>query len=627
MFQRLMLPIFWIAVLAVSVQAQSLYMPRNIKTAYEKGTRAPDGRPGPAYWQNKGVYDLSFKMDPVTRILSGEAQIQYSNISPDSLKVLPIRFVNNIHKPTSPRSGQVAADFLDQGLTLHQLRINGADYQADASGWGTVADIPLKTPIAPGTTTQISISWSYPLSRESGREGQINATTFYAAYSYPRITVYDDYNGWDRIPHTDRAEFYNDFNDYRFSVAVPQNYVVYATGDFLNPREVLLPGIADRLEQSYNSDSVITVADASEMQQGKVTRQQPWNVWKFKADHITDICFALSSSYVWQASSVIVDNRTGRRASTQAAYEAGAQSFLNSVRYNNYALAWFSNNWPGVPYPFSKMIAFQGFADMEYPMMVNDSKIDFGSEQANDAFGRLVQDHEIAHTYFPFYMGINETRYAFMDEGWATALEYLIGISYAGKPSAEANFKGFRVKRWIGDPSAEQDQPIITMSTQVSGPGYGNNSYGKAALSYLALKDLLGDSLFKKGLHFYMEQWNGKHPIPWDYFNAFNTGTGQDLDWFFQNWFFTNNYIDVRIQAVDERYVSVENRGGFAIPFDLVMTFVDGRQKRFHYTPTAWKSASLIKLQVTEMDQIKTIEIDGGIFMDATPEDNKWNRK
>jgi hypothetical protein len=73
------------------------------------------------------------------------------------------------------------------------------------------------------------------------------------------------------------------------------------------------------------------------------------------------------------------------------------------------------------------MTAIQGYADMEYPMMINDTSI---PEDFQDA--RLTADHEIAHTYF-FYMGINETRYAFMDEGWATTLEYLIGIDETEK--------------------------------------------------------------------------------------------------------------------------------------------------------------------------------------------------
>lgn len=145
---------------------------------------------------------------------------------------------------------------------------------------------------------------------------------------------------------------------------------------------------------------------------------------------------------------------------------------------------------------------------MEYPMMINDATT------KDLKFAQLVADHEIAHTYFPFYMGINETRYAFMDEGWATTLEYLIDQDEQGKEGADAFYKRFRINRYIKDASAEEDQPIISMSTQVSGAGYGNNSYGKASLSYLALKDMLGDALFKKALHFYMNAWNGKHPIP-----------------------------------------------------------------------------------------------------------------
>ncbi len=101
-----------------------------------------------------------------------------------------------------------------------------------------------------------------------------------------------------------------------------------------------------------------------------------------------------------------------------------------------------------------------------------------------------------------------------MDEGWATAFEYLIGTEENGKAYADSVFKAFRVAHYISDPSAEQDQPVISMSSQLSGVGYGNNAYVKPALAYLALKDLLGDTLFKKALHQYMANWNGRHPIP-----------------------------------------------------------------------------------------------------------------
>lgn len=607
--------------------AQELYMPRNIKAAYAKGTRSMNGKPGQNYWQNHGKYNMDIKVDAETKVVSGKEEILYSNNSSDTLKNLAIRFVNNLHKPTSPRSGAVSEDFLSTGLNIIAFSVNGETYKVDSKSWGTVGNVPLRKPLLPKSKITVKIEWDYPLSKESGREGQIDPNSFFVAYSYPRISVYDDYNGWDRIPHTDRAEFYNDFNDYEFSIKAPKNYVVYATGDFLNPDEVLQPEISARLKKSYNGDEVIHIATEQEMKDGKVTQQKDWNTWKFAVNHITDVTFALSNHYVWDGASVIVDKKTSRRSSAQAAYNpTTGKDFVNSVKYNLNALDWFSNNWPGIPYPYVKTIAFQGFADMEYPMMVNDSQ--FG----DPVFAQLVQDHEVAHTYFPFYMGINETRYAYMDEGWATTFEYLIGIAEHGKQAADDFYKKFRVDEYINDKSTEEDQPVISMSDQVSGAGYGNNSYGKASLSYLALKDMLGDDLFKKALHTYMSNWNGKHPIPWDYFNSMNAGSGQDLNWFFQNWFFTNNYLDLAISKVTpaqgKSTVAVKNVGGFVIPFDVVVTYDDGKVNTIHQTPAVWKANQKeVNIMVNTTKKITSISLDNGIFVDATPKDNAWEEK
>jgi len=622
--------LFYIALITVlgnqAVSAQELYMPRNIKAAFTKGTRSADGKPGKNYWQNHGKYNMDIAVNAETKIVSGKEEIIYSNNSNDTLKTLAIRFVNNLHKPTSPRGGAVSPDFLTTGLNIIAFSVDGETYNVDSKNWGTVGNVKLKKPLAPKSKITVKIDWDYPLSKESGREGQIDPNSFFVAYSYPRISVYDDYNGWDRIPHTDRAEFYNDFNDYIFSVKAPKNYVVYATGDLLNPDEVLQQEFSARLKKSYTSDEVMHVATEQEMKDGKVTQQKD-NIWKYKADHITDVTFALSNHYVWDAASVIVDKKTNRRASAQAAYNATTgKDFVNSVKYNQYALDWFSNNWPGIPYPFSKTIAFQGFADMEYPMMVNDSN--FG----DPVFAQLVQDHEVAHTYFPFYMGINETRYAYMDEGWATTFEYLIGISQRGKEAADKFYKNFRVEKYINDKSTEEDQPVISMSDQVSGVGYGNNSYGKASLSYLALKDMLGDDLFKKALHNYMSNWNGKHPIPWDYFNSMNSGAGQDLNWFFQNWFFTNNYIDLALTKVSlsagKAVFVIKNEGGFAIPFDIKVTDSEGKTETIHKTPAVWKvNQKEVTMTINTNRKIKSIALDGGIYMDATPADNIYEVK
>ena len=309
----------------------------------------------------------------------------------------------------------------------------------------------------------------------------------------------------------------------------------------------------------------------------------------------------------------------------QSAFNDKSADFHYAVQAGRNSLSWLSHNWPGVPYPFPKMTSFEGFADMEYPMMVNDSHTD------DIRFSQFVQDHEIAHTYFPFYMGINESRYAFMDEGWATTFELLIGTSEVDKEKADKLYKQFRINGWIHDRSTAEDLPIITPSSELRG-GYGNNSYGKPSLSYFALKDMLGDELFKKALHTYMDNWNGKHPIPWDYFNSMNSGSGQDLNWFFNNWFFSNYYIDLDLQKVTKTKggydFSIKNIGGFAVPFDVKVTYTDGATETFHQTPIVWKKdQKQLNLLVKTKKNIKSAVLDGGIFMDADESNNKWAAK
>lgn len=615
--------ILGVAIFALTYQlsAQQLYEPRNIQIAYQNGTRDQSGAPGKNYWQNHGVYNIQETVNADTKTITGSETIQYSNNSPNELKMLAIRFIPNVHKPQSPRGSYVSKDALDDGMVIKSLTIDGVEYKTD-SDFGTITGIRLKTPIASKAKTEIKIDWEYPLVKQSDREGQIDPTTFYAAYSYPRVSVYDDYNGWDMLPHTGRQEFYNDFNDYNVSISAPKNYVVWATGDLLNPQEVLQPDFLKKYQESLKSDQTIHVATAADMKAGIVTAQNELNTWKFKADNITDFTWATSNHYVWDASSVQLP---GKRVSTQAAYVDGAKDFQQYVQWMNYNLNWFTHNWPGVEYPFPKMTAVQGFADMEYPMMINDSTMPDNME-----FARLVADHEIAHTYFPFYMGTNETRYAFMDEGWATTFEYLIGIAENGKEKADTFYKNFRVKRYITDPSTEEDMPIITMSSQEVGMSYGSNSYGKASLAYLAVKDLLGDAKFKKALHHYMDNWHGKHPIPWDFFYSMNSGAGENLNWFWKNWFFSNNYIDLKADSAKQEKgklnIKVSNVGGFAIPFDAVVTYTDGTTESKHYTPAIWKTnEKATTISIPAKKKVKSIDLDGGLWMDYTPDNNKIN--
>ncbi len=592
--------------------AQGLYAPHAVKQAYAHGTRSRDGRPGPRYWQNHARYAITVATTPPDRTITGSEQIVYFNNSPDTLRTLVFRLLVNIHKPGAPRAGGAPTDYLTSGVHIDSFGVNGQAAPWDSSGrYFTWQPVRLAAPLMPHDSVHLSLNWHYDMSRQSGREGAIDSTTFFLAYFYPRVAVYDDVNGWDTHNFDDALEFYSDFNDYDVTVKVPANYVVWGTGTLTNAPDVLQPAVVQRLRAAETADTTIVVATAAQVAAQAVTVQQPANAWHFTATNVPDMTYAVSNHYDWDATSVVVDAATGRRAGAQAAYNDTAADFHHMAGYARHALGWLSHNWPGVPYPYEKTTVVEGFAGMEYPMMVNDESY------ADTVFSRFVAEHEIAHTWFPFYMGINETRHGFMDEGWATTFEYLISVADIGREQATKNFQQFRASGQLNE------LPIVTPYVS------GDNAYGKPAQGYLAMKDLLGDALFGKALHAYIDRWHGKHPIPWDFFYTFNDVTGRNLDWFWNNWYFSTDYIDLGIASVTRAgsgyRVVLDNIGGMTAPVDLTLTYADGSTRTLHQSPAIWQAnQQRATVVVPGGKALRSVALDGGIWVDADTTNNTW---
>ena len=606
-------------------QTSPLPAPRNLKQAVAAGTRTLTGAPGPRYWQNHARYDINLVVNPPAPTVTGAEEIVYHNNSPDTLHHLGFKLINNIHKPGTARSRGAPPDFLTDGVQIDSFAVNGAaaPFPAGAMVF-TSPRVNLPAPLLPGDSVHLAVRWHYDLAKGGGREGIIDSTTFYLAYFYPEVAVYDDYQGWDDIEFNGRQEFYTDFNDYDLKVQAPAGYVVWATGELENPDKLLQPEPLAHYRASLTADTVIHIATRAQMLARQVTRADSTQVWHFTATDIPDVALGLSDHYDWDGTSVVVDDRAHRRVSVQSAYNQGTQDYPHMAEWVRHALDYFSHQWPGVPYPYPKMTAFQGYADMEYPMMINDAA------EPDTATSRFIADHEIAHTYMPFYMGIDQTRWGFMDEGWATTFEYFINRADMGAAWADSLFRTFRVSGWIHDPSPAEDVPIITPEDVLGASvSYAHNAYGKAALGYLALHDLLGDALFQRALHAYMATWHGKHPSPWDFFYSFNGASGRDLNWFWKAWYFEPSYIDLALleprHAAGGYTLTVRNVGGMPAPFDVVLTFADGSTRRMHQTPAVWeKNLETATVQLKTGKTLRSAKLEGGIWMDAAEGDNAW---
>ena len=142
---------------------------------------------------------------------------------------------------------------------------------------------------------------------------------------------------------------------------------------------------------------------------------------------------------------------------------------------------------------------------------------------------------------------------------------------------------------------------------------------------------MLGDVLFKKSLHGFMDRWHGKHPIPWDMFYSFNNISGKNLNWYWQNWFFSNYYPDVAVKSVTTTATGftavIDNVGGFAIPTNFVVEYTDGSTDNIHQTAGIWeKNQKQATVIIKTKKKIQSLKLDNGIYMDADETNNTWGK-
>jgi hypothetical protein len=602
--------------------AQSpLPVPRNIQEAIDKGTRTASGRPGPDYWQNRADYSIQVHFDPVTRLVSGRESIAYSNNSRDTLRQLLFKLYPNLYKKGAARHQAVKPEDLTDGVAVSNIAIEGQPVAGAPKG-SNGTDMGLRTPgVAPGQTLHVSLEFAYTLNKTSHiRTGQIDSGAFFIAYFFPRIAVYDDIDGWNRNPYLGDLEFYNDFCHFDVEVTVPGDYVVWGTGDLVNRQDVLSPAVNQRIDRASTTDGIVTIIDSGELVRGTVIHRADSNTWKFSAKDVTDFVFAVSNHYIWKSSSLVVDAATGRRTRVDAAFNPAHKDFFEVVSFARKTVEAMSYTFPAWPYPYPHETVFDGLDQMEYPMMVNDNPLE------NRADAIELTDHEIFHTMFPFYMGINETKYAWMDEGWASIGEWLISPMIDTQIVDE-----YGVGAYASGAGKENDLPIITLSTQENGNDYFLNAYAKPAFGYLYVKDLLGDSLFRKGLHQYISVWHGKHPGPLDFFGSVNAGSGRNLNWFWKRWFYDNGYPDLGIKGITRKgavsSIVVVNKGGKPIPVDLTIEYADGKTSKIHRSVGVWEKGNTeVSISVPTASAIRKVRLGSTYTPDSNPADNVWPR-
>ena len=143
------------------------------------------------------------------------------------------------------------------------------------------------------------------------------------------------------------------------------------------------------------------------------------------------------------------------------------------------------------------------------------------------------------------------------------------------------------------------------------------------------LRQMLGDKLFKKAMKTYMERWNGKHPIPTDFFFTFNDVTGQDLGWFWKRWFYDFGFPDLAISNVKQQnnslIITLLNKGHLPLPIKLQVMENGLVTKEINESPEIWNTdENKIEIKIGGVKNYEAIILGSVTIPDVNKVDNVY---
>jgi hypothetical protein len=565
--------------------------------------RTASGAPGSNYWQQRADYDIDVELNDETQVISGKETITYFNNAPEPMKYIWLQLdQNNLSDgnmtgktKTNRIRDSVAAIFFP--LTNETYDYHGGFKIKSVKDASTGKDlsflvnytmlrVDLPSPLMTGDKYSFKIEWSYiekdrlKFDERGGYEyfPKDGNYLYTIAQWFPRMCVFDDYEGWQNKQFLGQGEFALVFGNYRVRITVPSDHIVGATGILQNPKSVLTPAQIERFETAKKTfDKPVLIVTEDEARQKEKEHSKKKSTWEFYAENVRDFAFATSRKFIWDAMSVKINDRTPLAQSLYPKEGNPLWGKESTMAIKN-TLEVYSSRTIDYPYPTacSVHMADQG---MEYPMIC----FNYGRPKSDGTYSQRTYEkmigviiHEVGHNFFPMIVNSDERQWSWMDEGLNSFLEREtkrerypnVNISW-GSPRGMAGYMR-------GD--KEKMRPIMWDSDDIPENDFSSNAYGKPTAALTLLREtVMGPELFDSAFKEYAQRWAFKHPKPADFFRTMEDASAVDLDWFWRGWFYTVDNVDVELDEVKwfkikSGHKDLENKNVKTTAGDLVPT-------------------------------------------------------
>ena len=379
------------------------------------------------------------------------------------------------------------------------------------------------------------------------------------------MAVYSDVEGWQNSQFWGRDEFALPFGNYEVNITVPSDHIMDATGTLQNRKEVFTKTMMKRYENAKKSyDEPVLIVTEEEAEEASKGFSKEKKTWRFKAENVRDYGFATSRRFMWDMMAVKIGNNDVMAVSI---YPPEGNPLWEDWSTKVVASTLRSYSRMTFDYPYPKAISVHANRQgMEYPMICwNGGRPNedgtFSERTKYGMFGVII--HEIGHNFFPMIVNSDERQWTWMDEGINTFVQYVAEQDFGDRypdaiaPNQKYPSRTGPPKNIVWYMSGDQNSLAPIMTKGLNTHNFGANGYSKPATGLNILREtIMGRDLFDYSFRTYAQRWMFKHPTPEDFFRTMEDASAVDLDWFWREWFYTTDYVDIGVKDVKKYYVT-----------------------------------------------------------------------
>jgi len=158
-----------------------------------------------------------------------------------------------------------------------------------------------------------------------------------------------------------------------------------------------------------------------------------------------------------------------------------------------------------------------------------------------------IVSHELAHQWWGDLITLRSWGHAWLNEGFGTYSDYLYFRHEKGDDEGAVNLLN-KLAAYLREAKTRYIRPIVSDRYDRPEDMFDSHSYPKGALVLHMLRSILGDEIFFKTLSQFLHRYAFDTVDTADFIRSVKTVTGQNLDWFFDQWLFKPGHpvFDVR---------------------------------------------------------------------------------